>query len=90
MILDLQSGRVPPRLNSNERLCLVSRLHPQLAVPAVAPPLRMGAAVGVADSLVFVHGGAAVGSNGFATSGILNDLTKLVSLNGTATGGGRP
>ncbi|KAI1297615.1 F-box only protein 42 [Mortierella claussenii] len=45
--------------------------------PAVAPPLRLGAAVGTSDSLVFVHGGAAAGPNGMATSGVLNDLTKL-------------
>ncbi|KAF9183769.1 F-box only protein 42 [Haplosporangium sp. Z 767] len=44
---------------------------------AVAPPLRLGAAVGVSDSTVFVHGGAAVGTNGFASSGVLNDLTKM-------------
>ncbi|KAF9357419.1 F-box only protein 42 [Mortierella sp. AD094] len=43
----------------------------------VAPPLRLGAAVGTSDSLVFVHGGAAVGANGYATTGVLNDLTKL-------------
>ena len=48
--------------------------------PAVCPPLRLGAAVGVSDSLVFIHGGAAVGTNGYATTGVLNDLTKLVSL----------
>ncbi|KAI8601922.1 hypothetical protein EDD21DRAFT_93307 [Dissophora ornata] len=45
--------------------------------PAVSPPLRLGAAVGVSDSLVFIHGGAAVGTNGYATTGVLNDLTKL-------------
>ncbi|KAG0043605.1 Cyclin-dependent kinase 13 [Gryganskiella cystojenkinii] len=50
---------------------------PNPPLPAVAPPLRMGAAVGVADTLVFVHGGAAVGSNGFVSTGVLNDLTKL-------------
>ncbi|KAF9157350.1 F-box only protein 42, partial [Mortierella sp. AD011] len=44
---------------------------------AVAPALRLGAAVGTSDSLVFIHGGAAVGSNGYATSTVLNDLTKL-------------
>ncbi|KAF9115397.1 hypothetical protein BGX27_007897 [Mortierella sp. AM989] len=43
----------------------------------VAPALRLGAAVGMSDSLVFVHGGAAVGTNGIATTGVLNDLTKL-------------
>ncbi|GJJ75628.1 hypothetical protein EMPS_07986 [Entomortierella parvispora] len=50
---------------------------PNPPVPAVAPPLRLGAAVGVSDGLIFVHGGASVGSNGFASSGVLNDLTKL-------------
>ncbi|KAI7821910.1 hypothetical protein BC939DRAFT_199560 [Gamsiella multidivaricata] len=45
--------------------------------PAVAPQLRLGAAVGASDTHVFVHGGAAAGQNGFATTTVLNDLTKL-------------
>ncbi|KAG0339358.1 F-box only protein 42 [Podila humilis] len=45
--------------------------------PAVAPPYRVGAAVGTSDSLIFVHGGASIGSNGQPSSGVLNDLTKL-------------
>ncbi|KAF9929833.1 F-box only protein 42 [Mortierella alpina] len=45
--------------------------------PAVAPALRLGAAVGTSDSVLFMHGGAAAGANGFALSGALNDLTKL-------------
>ncbi|KAF9286442.1 hypothetical protein BGZ68_002914 [Mortierella alpina] len=48
--------------------------------PAVAPALRLGAAVGTSESVLFMHGGAAAGANGFALSGALNDLTKLVEL----------
>ncbi|KAF9081882.1 F-box only protein 42 [Mortierella sp. AD031] len=47
---------------------------------AVAPPLRLGAAVGTSDALIFVHGGLVVSGNGLASSGnsgVLNDLTKL-------------
>ncbi|KAF9334988.1 hypothetical protein BGZ91_010657 [Linnemannia elongata] len=48
--------------------------------PAVAPPLRLGAAIGTSDSLVFQHGGIVVSANGLASSsssGVLNDLIKL-------------
>ncbi|KAG0017428.1 F-box only protein 42 [Podila clonocystis] len=45
--------------------------------PAVAPPSRLGAAVGISDNLMFVHGGASVSTNGQPSSGVLNDLTKL-------------
>ncbi|KAG0060875.1 hypothetical protein BGZ89_011903 [Linnemannia elongata] len=48
--------------------------------PAVAPPLRIGAAIGTSDSLVFQHGGIVVSANGLASSsssGVLNDLIKL-------------
>ncbi|KAF9212725.1 F-box only protein 42 [Podila verticillata] len=44
---------------------------------AVAPPSRLGAAVGTSDSIMFVHGGVAVASNGQPSSGVLNDLTKM-------------
>jgi len=50
-----------------------------IANPASAPPLRLGAAVGTSDTLVFQHGGLAVSSNGLATSTVLNDLIKLVT-----------
>ncbi|KAF9925042.1 F-box only protein 42 [Linnemannia zychae] len=44
--------------------------------PLVAPPSRLGAAVGISNNIVFVHGGAAA-SNGYVSSGVLNDLTRL-------------
>ncbi|KAI1296183.1 F-box only protein 42, partial [Mortierella claussenii] len=45
--------------------------------PSSAPASRLGAAVGVSDHTVFIHGGAAVNANGYAVSGVLNDLVKL-------------
>ncbi|KAF9146197.1 hypothetical protein BG015_011664 [Linnemannia schmuckeri] len=48
--------------------------------PAVAPPLRLGAAIGTSDSLIFQHGGIVASANGLASSsssGVLNDLIKL-------------
>ncbi|KAF9901095.1 hypothetical protein EC991_006539 [Linnemannia zychae] len=60
--------------------------------PAVAPPLRLGAAIGTSDTLVFQHGGLAVSGNGFASAsntGVLNDLVKLMpGLNLMAIFGG--
>ncbi|KAF9586240.1 hypothetical protein BGW38_008222, partial [Lunasporangiospora selenospora] len=44
---------------------------------AVAPQMRLGAAIGVSDSVLFIHGGVGVDSKGLATSAVLNDLTKL-------------
>ncbi|KAG0370570.1 F-box only protein 42 [Gamsiella multidivaricata] len=45
---------------------------------ASAPASRLGAAVGVSNQTVFIHGGAAVNDyNGYATSNVLNDLSKL-------------
>lgn len=51
-----------------------------VANPAVAPPLRLGAAIGTSDTLIFQHGGLVASGNGLATSssGVLNDLIKLV------------
>ncbi|KAF9926460.1 F-box only protein 42 [Linnemannia zychae] len=47
--------------------------------PAVAPPLRLGAAIGTSDTLIFQHGGLAAPSNGLSSSNtvVLNDLVKL-------------
>ncbi|KAG0372686.1 F-box only protein 42, partial [Mortierella sp. AD032] len=47
--------------------------------PAVAPPLRLGAAIGTSDTLIFQHGGLVVSGNGLASAntGVLNDLVKL-------------
>ncbi|KAG0211208.1 F-box only protein 42 [Mortierella sp. NVP41] len=45
--------------------------------PASAPPSRLGAAVGISNNNVFIHGGAAA-TNGYASSsGVLNDLIRL-------------
>ncbi|KAF9174486.1 hypothetical protein BGX21_007365 [Mortierella sp. AD011] len=45
---------------------------------AVTPQSRLGAAVGLSDSTVFIHGGAEVlNSDGRASTTALNDLTKL-------------
>ncbi|KAG0240886.1 F-box only protein 42 [Mortierella sp. GBA43] len=44
----------------------------------VAPASRLGAAVGMADNTIYIHGGASVSSfNGYSSSSVLNDLTKL-------------
>ncbi|KAF8980945.1 F-box only protein 42 [Entomortierella lignicola] len=45
---------------------------------AVAPQSRLGAAVGVSNNIIFIHGGAEVpNSDGLASATALNDLTKL-------------
>ncbi|KAF9434174.1 F-box only protein 42, partial [Entomortierella beljakovae] len=45
---------------------------------AVAPQSRLGAAVGISDNTVFIHGGAKVTNmDGYASTTALNDLTKL-------------
>ncbi|KAF9964259.1 Negative regulator of mitotic exit [Mortierella alpina] len=46
--------------------------------PDVAPPSRLGAAVGMTDNSILIHGGTAASLSGYATStSVLNDLTKL-------------
>ncbi|KAF9916941.1 hypothetical protein BX616_002381 [Lobosporangium transversale] len=45
---------------------------------ASAPASRLGAAIGISDNTVYVHGGTSSNSNGYAaSSGALNDLNKL-------------
>ncbi|KAF9291952.1 Negative regulator of mitotic exit [Mortierella alpina] len=44
----------------------------------MTPPSRLGAAVGMTENSIFVHGGTAASLDGYATSAnVLNDLTKL-------------
>ncbi|KAG9321927.1 hypothetical protein KVV02_004502 [Mortierella alpina] len=46
--------------------------------PDVAPPSRLGAAVGMTENSILIHGGTAASFTGYAAStSVLNDLTKL-------------
>ncbi|KAF9986228.1 F-box only protein 42 [Mortierella antarctica] len=46
--------------------------------PDVAPPSRLGAAVGMTENSILMHGGTAASFTGYAAStSVLNDLTKL-------------
>ncbi|KAF8943938.1 F-box only protein 42 [Haplosporangium gracile] len=44
--------------------------------PAFTPSTRLGAAVGISNNHVYIHGGAPA-SNGYASSGVFSDFTKM-------------
>ncbi|KAF9546861.1 hypothetical protein EC957_009313 [Mortierella hygrophila] len=44
--------------------------------PAFTPSTRLGAAVGISNNNVYIHGGAPA-SNGYASSGVYSDFTKM-------------
>lgn len=56
----------------------------QIANPAFTPLSRLGAAVGISNNHVYIHGGAPA-SNGYASSGVYSDFTKMVNDSNDST-----